>query len=63
MKAKVKLLRYLFVVVIVVLGVEMIFNGGAGRIYEAPTLDDQRIEIIIGQLSARGRDCWRPAWF
>ena len=31
-KAKVKLLRYLFVVVIVVLGVEMIFNGVTGRI-------------------------------
>ena len=31
-KAKVKALRYLFAVVIVALGIEMIFNGVAGRI-------------------------------
>jgi len=31
-KAKVKALRYLFAAVIVVLGIEMIFNGITGRI-------------------------------
>jgi len=31
-KAKVKPLRYLFAAVIVALGIEMIFNGVAGRI-------------------------------
>jgi hypothetical protein len=31
-KAKVKALRYLFAIVIVALGIEMIFNGATGRI-------------------------------
>ena len=53
-RARVQTLRYLFAVVIVVLGIEMIFNGVTGTNMSRQAIDDQRIEIIIGNLLRAG---------